>query len=224
MSHLIDHLQSFDRKERSVVLQNVLNYESNSVDLSKAFAESIQVALDGDPIVPTRVMLGIDYHLDWIELALLCTSDPGISMRRPFKHPTAQQINANQQDIDILIAFDALVNGNKLTYLIMIEAKAFTGWNNEQLRSKAERLRAIFGDEDGLNYSGIALPRFILMSPKESERVEHAQWPSWMKPQGTPLWMVFDLPVRVQATRCEHDGKRSAKGQYLRLDSVSSNR
>lgn len=220
MSELIDFLQSFNRKERFVVLRNVLGIESEMVLLNNEFRTKLQESLGGDPTVPDRVFVAMDYHLDWIEIALFRAANPDISLGRPFPNPSASEINSNQQDTDLLVAFDTSVNGRNLTYLVLVEAKAFTGWNNKQMRSKVDRLRTIFGEDDGLNYSDIALPRLVLMSPNPAQGIDHTNWPSWMKPNGEPMWLTYGLPSRVKITRCMDDGTKSAEGESLRLDPI----
>lgn len=223
MSELINYLQNFNRKERFVVLRTVLGIESEMVLLNNEFRKKLQESLGGDPPVPDRVFVAMDYHLDWIEIALFRAANPNISLGRPFPNPSASEINSNQQDTDLLVAFDACVNGRTLTYLLLVEAKAFTGWNNKQMKSKVDRLRTIFGEGDGLNFSDIALPRLVLMTPNMSKGINHSDWPKWMKPSGKPMWLTYELPSRVKITRCKEDGKKSAEGKSLRLDPIRIN-
>ena len=119
------------------------------------------------------------------------------------------------------MAFNSSVNGKSLTDLVLIEAKAYTGWNNEQLRSKVERLQEIFGDRNGCKYPSIVRPWLVLMSPKESHGIEHDYWPTWMKPYGYPRWLIYNLPNREKISRCTEDGTCSNDGEYLVIDPVS---
>lgn len=220
MATLIENLQTFNRKERFVVIQTVHGNESDFVSLSEAFRKKIHNSLGGDPPIPSSVFLATDYHLDWIEVALVRTADSKISLSTPFESPSPR-INTNQQDIDLLVAFNSLVNGGSLTDLVLIEAKAYTGWNNEQLRSKVERLQEIFGDGSGRKYRSIVRPWLVLMSPKESNRIEHDYWPTWMKPYGGPQWLIYNLPDREKITRCTKDGTWSKDGKFLVIDPIS---
>lgn len=217
MSILIEQLQNFNRKERFVVLKYALGNDSEMISLGKSFYKNLQESLGGDPPIPNSVFLAMDYHLDWIEVALHRAKNPNISQGSPFLRPSTL-INANQQDIDMLVAFDSTVNGRPLTHLVMIEAKAYTGWNNKQLRSKVNRLQDIFGDGNGHAHLEVALPRLVLMSPRVSQGIEYDYWPTWMKPYGIPQWMIYNLPRREKITRCEENGKRSTDGKHLRID------
>ena len=219
MNTLIENLQIFNRKERFAVIQNVYGKESDVVTLSEQFRMKLYKSLDEDPPVPSSCFLATDYHLDWIEVALTRTENTEFSLGTPFKSPSSS-INTNQQDIDLLVAFSSTVNGESLTDLVLIEAKAYTGWNNKQLRSKVERLQAIFGDENGSKYSGTVRPWLVLMSPKKSNKIEHDYWPTWMKPYGDPRWLIYNLPYREKITRCTKDGTWSQNGKYLVIDPV----
>ena len=87
----------------------------------------------------------MDYHLDWLHaglfLALPENDEEGVHLN------TETVASDNQEDIDLLVAFEA----EDITHLILIEAKAATGWTNKQTLSKAERLQRIFG-KDGARY------------------------------------------------------------------------
>ena len=219
MTTLIENLQIFNRKERFAVIQNVYGNESDVVTLCEPFRKKLYKSLDEDIPVPNSVFLATDYHLDWIEVALVRTENNKISLGTPFKSPSSS-INTNQQDIDLLVAFNSTVNGECLTDLVLIEAKAYTGWNNDQLHSKVERLQKIFEDENGRKYCSIARPWLVLMSPKKSNKVEHDYWPTWMKPYGDPRWLIYNLPYREKITRCKEDGKWSKDDEYLVIDPV----
>ena len=57
----------------------------------------------------------------------------------PFDSPDVENINKSQQDIDLLVAFDAAEAKVPSTHLVLIEAKAYLGWINGQLSGKPER-------------------------------------------------------------------------------------
>ena len=151
------------------------------------------------------------YHLDWLAMALhlAATPDP------PERICNDGLFEANQQDIDLLVAFEAADGA----HLALIEAKGVTGWKNAQLDSKVRRLRRIFDDGSG---SDLATPHFVLMSPKRPVHIEASDWPGWMKcPCGKPYWLKLPLPGGLRkATRCDADGNNAAEGRFLRLDTL----
>ncbi len=50
----------------------------------------------------------------------------------------------NQEDVDLLVAFEANDDSRWVTHLVLIEAKHLP-WSNPQLKSKATRLGGKFG-------------------------------------------------------------------------------
>ncbi len=111
----------------------------------------------------------MDYHLDWLQMALYLAATPS----PPSPIPNDDLFKANQEDVDLLVAFDDTAT----THLVLVEAKMETGWRNSQLRSKAQRLRLIFGT--GRPGAASATPRFVLASPKKPGRLRTDSWPEW---------------------------------------------
>jgi hypothetical protein len=93
----------------------------------------------------------------------------------------------NQEDIDLVVAF---IEGAQ-TRVVLVEAKAETGWTNKQLASKVERLQRIFGD-NGQSVPGVK-PTFCLCSPFNSENIVYDKWPAWTLSHGKHLFLK--LPV-----------------------------
>ncbi len=113
------------------------------------------------------------------------------------------------------MAFD----GESTTHIVLIEAKVETGWTNKQLNSKADRLALIFGQ--GRPGVHVATLHYVLASPKiPSEAVSTDGWPDWMTRGGRPVWMKLERPSGLRkVTRCDEDGRPSASGEFLRIDS-----
>lgn len=217
MSGLIDGLQILNRKERFFVLNEALGLDADAPQrLGESFREKLTGCLKQrgiDVTVPEQCFLAMDYHLDWIELALYLADKQEIQARSPFPAEGLSQINENQQDIDLLVAFD----DGGTTHLLLIEAKAYTYWINRQLKCKAKRLRNIF-DEDGRRWRAVK-PHFLLMTGLQTENVCTAIWPAWMKTkEGQPFWVEYKLPARRKVTRCNAAGKPRKDGGHLRLD------
>ena len=104
---------------------------------------------------------------------------------------------------------------------MLIEAKGYEYWKNEQLRSKSTRLQSIFGK----NGDGIAdvTPHFVLLTNRESNRIDTESWPRWMKdPNGKPFWLKYSptLPQRLKPTRCTSNGVNDEDGGHVRFDCV----
>ena len=205
MSSLLEHLRSFNRKERFILLRDALG--ENAFTLDERFRARLGATIGVD--VPDDAYVAMDYHLDWIQMALYLAGTPS----PPSPIPNIDLFRANQEDVDLLVAFD----GPSTTHVVLVEAKMETGWTNSQLHSKAQRLRLIFGP--GRPGADLATPLFVLASPREPGRVHTDTWPEWMAPRGRPPWMELPRPEGLrEVTRCTAQGKVSASGLFLRID------
>ena len=204
MSELIEHLRSFNRKERFILLSDALGRERLGDSFRRRLGDCIGVT------VPTDAYVAMDYHLDWLQMALYLAEQP-----KPHERiPNDDLVAGNQEDADLLVAFD----GESTTHLVLVEAKVETGWTNRQLKSKAERLARIFGE--GRPGEHLATPHYVLASPRPpSENVSTEGWPPWMMREDRPVWMELKRPPGLRkVTRCDGDGRPSAAGEFLRID------
>lgn len=217
MSKVIDNLRSLDRKERFAVLREALGFDRTAPKLGTYFHKRLSACIDVS--VPENAYVAMDYHLDWIQMALHFAENPPPGPGEAFPNPGFSDINRDQEDIDLLVAFATAAENPPVTHLVLIEAKAYLPWTNEQLKSKTCRLREIFG-EDGTQV-GAVKPRFVLMTGSKSDKIRTAAWPGWTKDSdGSPFWLEYDLPCRRKVTRCDAGGKPDRSGGHLRLDRV----
>ena len=209
MSDLIDHLRSFNRKERFILLREALGRDTLGDAFRRRLSDAIGVA------VPDGAFVAMDYPLDWLQMALYLARTPSPSHPIPKGDVLGsgqQGLNENQMDIDLLVAFDEGVT----TRLLLLEAKMETGWTNRQMLRKAERLRQIFGDRPDRS---LADPCFLLVSPRPPQQLKVDTWPGWMTRGGDPIWMKLPRPTGLRkVTRCATDGRPSANGDFLRID------
>ena len=210
MSDLIRYLRSFNRKERFSLLQEALG--ANTFCLDDDFRERLGGVVDLS--IPAESFVAMDYHLDWLQMALYLTRTPDRPRYIPKKAVLGdgqKDINANQMDVDLLVAFDE----DATTHLVLLEAKLETGWTNRQMGEKATRLDQIFPDPPA---AGVR-PYFVLLSPNPPRRLEVGKWPRWMRPDRKPVWMPLPKPPNLRkVTRCTGDGRVSAAGGFLRID------
>ncbi len=206
MSALIKHLQDFNRKERFILLREALG--ADTFTLGDDFRERLRTTID--VAIPPDAFVAMDYHLDWLQMALYFAATPS----PPSPIPNDDLFMANPEDIDLLVAFD----GDDTTHIVLIEAKMETGWITEQLDSKAQRLGRIFGA--GRPGADLATPHLVLASPKKSERALASAWPESLARRGAPRWMVLPRPPGLQkVTRCTVEKKQSKAGRYLKIHS-----
>ena len=214
MSDLITRLQSFNRKEQFILLREALG--GRTFSLEAGFRERLGTLIGVR--VPTDAFVAMDYHLDWLQMALFLARTPTPPQFIPKGDVLSEgqeDLNANQMDIDLLVAFDTEAK----THLVLLEAKMETGWSNLQMRRKAKRLRQIFGDHP---HSDVARPHFVLLSRTRPQRLEAGKWPAWMKRDGKPVWMELPRPDGLcKVTRCGEDGAPSQGGGFLRVDRLA---
>jgi len=211
---LIDNFKSFNRKERFILLHQALGFEGQSFRLGDSFRQELSVCLS--VTVPPDAFVAMDYHIDWLQMALYLTHK---SLPKSRTVRNSDLVCGNQEDIDLLIAFEH----GETTHVVMIEAKGGTAWSNKQLLSKAARLERVFGR--GRPGTDTAVPHFVMISPKKSNNIVTAEWPDWMKPnRGNPLWLELTFPDGLmKPTRCTKDGTDDKSGGYIRID-ISSPR
>ncbi len=207
MSGLIEHLRSFNRKERFILLREVLGSDTLGDVFRRRLADCTGVA------VPADAFVAMDYHLDWLQMALYLAATPS----PPERISNDQLVSGNQEDADLLVAFDV----DSTTHVVLIEAKVETNWTNRQLNSKAGRLSRIFGE--GRPGVHLATPHYVLASPEPPPPgISAAEWPEWMKPRGEPVWMELERPAGLKKpTRCTARGRTSHRGRFVRIDSLS---
>ena len=197
MTDLIEILESFNRKERFFLVAQALGCSNSgepAFSLSGSFREQLDKIIEPTAIPedPAKVFVAMDYHLDWLQAALvLAHTSQDEKSKFCNEGKEGQIIKGTQEDVDLLVAFKA----GETFHLILVEAKAYSGWTNDQLSSKAKRLRTIFG-EDGKKWSDVQ-PYFCVMSPKESERLKRECLPKWMLDNDNDdnlRWLPLRLP------------------------------
>ena len=198
MSELIEHLRSFNRKERFILLREALGRDA----LGDAFRRRLGDCIGKE--VPAGAFVAMDYHLDWLQMALYLAAHPSHPKRIPNDH----LVSGNQEDADLVVAFDS----DSTTHVVLVEAKVETNWTNSQLKSKARRLSRIFGE--GRPGVHLATPHYVLASPEPPPPgISTAEWPEWMKPRNEPVWMKLRRPSGLKKpTRCTARGEDLASG------------
>ena len=216
MSDLIEILRQFNRKERFFLIGQALGNEAFS--LAERFRQELGEVIGVK--IPGNAFVGMDYHLDWIAASLRAHQDPNC-LGKPVSNAGQTKFNrvstGTQQDIDLLVAFEA--DGDY--HLVLVEAKGYDSWSNSQMKQKSKRLEGIFG-RDGTTHPNVK-PYLCLTSPRRPERLETSGWPTWMKRTGDDpyLWLKLNLDYpRLLVTRCDSEGKSSAKGKYFVIKEI----
>jgi hypothetical protein len=205
MMTLLQYLESFNRKERFFLIGDALG--NPAFQLSDDFRAKLNTAFGIHP--PSNAFAAMDYHLDWIHASMFLSLPEN---DEEAVHENKKTVaTGNQEDADLLVAFEQ----GDIIHLMLVEAKAETGWTNKQMCSKAKRLRRIFGD-DGTNYPKVK-PHFGLMSPRRPQQRKSSLWPVWMTRDGESIWCDLKVPCGGRKiTRCDQCGRPSATGEFFR--------
>ncbi|MFM5617535.1 hypothetical protein ACET7O_16475 [Aeromonas veronii] len=214
---LIDNLKSFNRKERFYLIGQMLGNPEFRMDDNQLDKISNLIGLT----IPRKYFAAMDYHLDWIYASLYLTKNNYKScVERNFIEQigieTDYQISGTQEDVDFLLAF---VDENKITHLVMIEAKGDSYFSNGQLDSKNKRFKAIFGNE---NTWPNVKPHFIICSPKKPQKI-YIEEPAYFMFKDFKLpWLELDMgDGKNKVTRCDKNAKPSNDGKYWKVESRS---
>ena len=200
MPKLTEFLESFNRKERFFLVGEVLG--NPGFDLAPDFRDRLGSAFG--LTVPSDSFVAMDYHLDWIHTSLYLAQHGGNDVS---VHDNEEPVvHGNQEDVDLLVAFE----DSPVTHLLLIEAKAYTSWSNNQMCSKAARLKQIFG-EDGKRYPNV-IPYFGLMSRHPHNKLDVKTWPGWMVPGGAVVPLELKLPRWRRRV-----GRTDASGKFFRV-------
>ncbi len=218
MPDFLDLLKQFNRKERHFLVLNAIGVsatDSKSLPLSEDFRKALGHAIHVE--VPPDAYATIDFHLDWLA-ASMAAYHKGLPIEQLTGKPFSNGADANDEsrvvtgsieDIDLLVAFKTQEGKY---HVVLIEAKAYGGWDNDQLVSKAKRLKRIFGD----NCNGDIKAHFLLTSPKSPDWTRTRlgdrtkKWPNWMHKDGQSGWIELHVsPEPLKVARRDASDKRS---------------
>ncbi len=206
MVNLIDKLKMFNAKERFFLVGHILG--NASFQPSNEFLKELSEKLAIDIPDAEHVFTAMDYHLDWLHAALQVFTS-GNEQKCYSNEP--DYIKGKQEDVDFILAWQE----EEKFHVVLIEAKGVTSWTNSQIRSKAKRMREIWGNDGKLIEK--VVPHFVLMSPRESKGLEKDICPDWMCPKGNFTWMRLKLPENYgthKVCRCNSNNKIGKGGGY----------
>ena len=204
MTDLIELLRLFNKRERYFLI----DYALGGFTLGDRFRRALEVELKLD--IPAEAFVAMDYDLEWLAASLLASKHPdgATNFSRIY-----EGVPSTYPDVDLLIAF----RSGEEYHLILIEAKGYTGWLNNQMKVKAEYLAAVFG-EKGDNHPGV-VPHFCLIAPKEPpERLTTGEWPQWMTlADGRSQWVEIPLPEERLVVTRKGTGRQGLPGGSIRI-------
>lgn len=207
--------------------------------LSDRFRQEVGHALRLE--VPDNAYVAMDYHLDWLSAAYHFASkggtlDTAVSRKEPYgNYPNnkGEPILAGSiLDADLLIAY----RRNDQVVVILVEAKADTGWSASQIADKASRLRSVF--YEGRNSEKLVDPYFLLLGPPRTsdkaiskDQVDDKTFPSWFfikdedsKRSVIPYLSMYPdrplyVPTRTQGNDGHYNGWQVVESKLFQPDS-----
>lgn len=213
---IIRNIKSFNRKERFYLISDVIGNDRFS--LSDKFIDKINRKFGID--VPKNAFVAMDYHMDWISAALTMSFKSDEYPKGIYPNGEGKgRLNLNQEDVDLLIGY----YDENVCHLIMLEAKAFTGWTNNQLKSKAEKHKAVFYIAKDEIYPNV-IPYFGIISINKPRNLDRRyDWPAyWLRKDGDINWLKLDIPGDMQGmikgvVRCDGEGRVTEDGDYWKI-------
>ena len=181
-------LEAFNRKERFFVVADATGAThpgKAAFRLSPDFRQRLGKAVGFE--IPEDALAFMDYHLEWLHAAAVLSRRAEGWSAQAIDQAPERVSHGNQEDIDLVVAFETL----ERTEVILLEAKAETGWTNSQLNSKGPRLKAIFG-ECGDAVPGVH-PSFCLWSPSDTTGLDYKGWPEWCRKDIRHHWMKLSV-------------------------------
>ena len=191
-------LKKFNRKERNLLIRDVLGRPEEKLHLGQDFLDRVNCVLGVS--LTANAWWATDYHFDWLFAAAKLFLQRA-SLNFPQENGS-EPMTWTQEDADLVIA------DNK--HLVLIEAKAYGAYDNEQFERKRLRFDQLCQEMEG---SGIEL-RFLLMSPRKPQKL---RYPSGVEPF---KWLELKLDPKTvvcRVERCDASGKRAEKQGYWQI-------
>jgi hypothetical protein len=192
-------LERFNRKERNLLVRDILGHRESKLRLSKSFLMRVNKAAKTD--LGRDAWWATDFHFDWaLAAAMMFCGKTEIGRVETDINDGLKLIQGTQEDVDLIIA-----DGKNL---VLIEAKAGEAWGQKQFDRKVKRLEALRHTAGGR-----LKVRLLLMSPKKSEKLK-------IPADSDIQWLDFiyeKILTGYRVQRCGADGKISADGGHWKI-------
>lgn len=215
-------LERFNRKERNLLVREMLGGATVIPELAESFREPLANAVGLKARDLEHAWWATDFHFDWLAGALLHFMKGGHAGWEPNRAGTLQSRSGNslqlglvmgsQEDVDVVMA--AHVPGSERPYhLILIEAKAYGCFATEQYERKVKRLELLheFYEELERGSPHKISFHYVLCSRKKPGKLapKRLRWQA----SGTlePQHLHIELALPESFTRVATDTARSAR-------------
>lgn len=190
-------LELLDSHERPILLRWASDHP---LRLGDHVRREISGLLPQGTDVPADAFVAMDYTLDWLYAASqIYLSGTPYEAKKPRLRPTADELTASVEDVDLLIAWD-----DGTPHTVLLEAKGFTAFTNGPMQRKVKRLADIFDAGKAESFD----LHFILVGPKRSLGLKTDDWPPWTGKLGRRHFLEIPDPgTRLAVQRCTETGK-----------------
>ena len=216
MNSLGNVLERFNRKERTLLIRDILDCRGKTPPLAKDFCERLAKAVGISKESLDSAWWATDFHFDWLAGGLL-TFMKGETLTR--QDNSSMLVMGNQEDIDLVVVahVPAAETPNQL---ILVEAKAYGHFTTKQYRSKVsrlERLHAFYKELERESPHKISF-HYVLCSPTKPAKLVPMSlpWQSNVAPAPEHIHLKLTLPGSsiLAVTRCKDKDVPDIKSAY----------
>ncbi len=226
MDPLADILERFNRKERNLLICDILGCRDKPLPLAKDFCQRLADASGIDGELLEGAWWATDFHFDWLAGGLLTFMKGEILIRQENEH---KLVMGNQEDIDLVVVAHDL-SATTPHHLILIEAKAYGYFTNKQWESKVARLERLYAFYKGLELGSDRRIQFhyVLYSLTKPTRLNPKPLP-WQPQEGKEripiqrieLKLAFPRSSILAVSRCNGAEEPDAKGAFWKCIKLS---
>jgi hypothetical protein len=223
MNSLANALERFNRKERNLLIRDILGRPGETLSLDSDFCERLAKAVGISKEFLHGAWWATDFHFDWLAGALL-TFMKGETLSR--RDNDSKLVMGNQEDLDLVVVAH-VPSTESPDHLILIEAKSHGHFTTRQYRSKVsriERLYAFYRELEKESPHKISF-HYLLFSPTKPTKLVPMLLP-WQSnvetvPEHIHLKFAFPNSSILSVTRCNDNGVPDIEGHHWRCINLS---
>jgi hypothetical protein len=239
MNPLADTLERFNRKERNLLIRDILDCWDRTPPLGPVFCKRLAEVVEISEESLNSAWWATDFHFDWLAGALLnfmkgktpqCNTPMPANAK---KEDEVRLVMGNQEDIDLVVV--AHEPAAKTYHLILFEAKAYGHFDKIQYKRKINRLKLLYAFYTGLKKD---LPQesesrhdivfhYVAYSPTEPQlQPLRLPWQSNVATEPKHTYLRLRLPGSsiLTVTRCHANGLPRIEGAHWKCEPLQSSR
>jgi hypothetical protein len=223
MDPLANILERFNRKERNLLIRDILDCRGKPLPLGSNFCERLAKTVG----IPKESLDGAwwatDFHFDWLAGALL-TFMKGETLSR--QDNRSKLVMGNQEDVDLVVVAHVPA-ATTSHHVILFEAKAYGHFTTEQYQSKVTRLEKLYAFYRELERESphkISFHYVLYSSNKPSKLVpKFLPWQSNVATVPEHMHLELTLPSSsiLAVTRCNDKDVPDIKGTFWKCIKLS---